>query len=439
MNYTPRSSASASGTGLQTIIRLLCTAIFATSVLAQAQTYTVLHSFTGGTGGADGADPYAGLTQDSGGNLYGTTYYGGNGQCKDNVGCGVVFKLSHRGSSWITTVLYALGGQPDGQYPTDRVVVGPDGALYGTTSEGGTGSCEGYHGCGTVFKLQPPPTVCGALSCLWKETILYSFSSRNDGYYPYGEVAFDHAGNLYGTTLRGGGSVNCIDDGCGTAFQLTPNANGTWTKNTIHIFQGGTGDGASPGAGVVVDQSGNLYGTTRSGGSGACDRGCGTAFELTPGSLGWNERLLHSFTGGADGGDPGQLTFDGTGNIWGFTDGGSEGGGAIFELLPLQGGGASFSVQYTFSTGQGYSNPLTIDANGNIYASAYAGGANRLGAIYSLTHSGNSWNYAILYSIGFGSGQGEPIGNVARDAQGNIYGATLDGGNGFGVIYELTP
>jgi hypothetical protein len=432
MNYTSMGATSIRTIGLQTMIRLFCTAIFATAVLAQAQTYTVLHSFAGGT---DGADPYAGLSQDSAGNLYGTTHYGGNQQCKDNDGCGVVFKLSHRGSGWVTALLYAFGGQPDGQYPTDRVVAGPDGALYGTTTQGGTGSCQGYDGCGMVFKLQPPPAFCRSFSCPWTETILYSFSSRNDGFNPMAEVAFDRAGNLYGTTMNGGGGVNCDNDGCGTAFQLTPNANGTWTKNTIHIFQGGVSDGASPRAGVVVDQAGNVYGTTGSGGTGDCDHGCGTAFELTPGSSGWSESLLHSFTGGADGVGPGQLVFDGSGNIWGVTDAGGTGGGAIFELVPLQGGGASFSVQYTFSQGQGYSDPLTLDASGNIYAATYAGGAHDLGAIYTLTRSGSGWTYTTL----FNNDQGDLIGNVVRDAQGNIYGATLDGGNGFGSVYELTP
>lgn len=118
-----------------------------------------------------------------------------------------------------------------------------------------------------------------------------------------------------------------------------------------------------------------------------------------------------------------------------MTDAGGTGGGAIFELVPLQGGGASFSVQYTFSQGQGYSDPLTLDASGNIYAATYAGGAHDLGAIYTLTRSGSGWTYTTL----FNNDQGDLIGNVVRDAQGNIYGATLDGGNGFGSVYELTP
>jgi len=421
-------------------VALVMVLLFATLILstqAQAQTYTVLHTLAG----PDGADPYAGLTQDSAGNLYGTTNYGGNGSC-GLTRCGVVYKLSRHNTGWTMTVLYSFQGQPDGQFPVDRVVIGPDGALYGTTSQGGTGSCQGYHGCGTVFELQPPAAFCRSFSCPWTETVLYSFGSRDDGYDPVAEVAFDRAGNLYGTTEHGGGGTNCIDDGCGTVFQLTPNANGSWTRGTIHIFQGGTSDGSNPTAGVVVDQAGNLFGTTGTGGNGGCNNGgCGTAFELTHGSSGWSERLLHSFTGAADGGGPGQLTFDGSGNIWGFTDGGGDGGGggAIFELIPLQGGGASFSVQYSFGSGQGYSNPLALDANGNIYASAYAGGADHLGQIYSLIRSGSGWNYATLYNVGYDDNEGEPVGTIARDAQGDIYGVILDGGNGFGVIYQLTP
>jgi uncharacterized repeat protein (TIGR03803 family) len=218
-------------------LAVLGTLTISTALPSQAQTLTVLHNFKGG---ADGSDPAAGLAQDSAGNLYGTTQYGGTGQCNSlpPTGCGVVFKLSHRGSGWLFTTLYEFGGPPDGEYPLARVIVGPDGALYGTTSQGGAGSCLGQQGCGIVFKLQPPASFCRAFSCPRTETILYSFSSRNDGFNLTGEVAFDRSGNLYGTTANGGGATGCVDDGCGTVFELTPNGNGTWTKSTIYAFQG---------------------------------------------------------------------------------------------------------------------------------------------------------------------------------------------------------
>jgi len=438
VKYTPHVASSILIASVQSVLRLFCAAIFAGALFVQAQTLTVLHSFAGG---ADGAYPYAGLTQDAAGNLYGTTYVGGTSQCPNFAdGCGVVFKLSHRGSGWITNLLYTFRGQPDGQYPMARVIVGPDGALYGTTTQGGTGSCQNLYGCGTVFKLQPPPSFCAGFSCPWRETILYSFSSRQDGYNPLAELVFDRAGNIYGTTANGGGGANCNNDGCGTVFKLTPNSNGTWTKTTVYAFQGGTNDGAYPDAGVVIDQNGNLYGTTGAGGgSGNCySGGCGTAFELTPGSSGWTETLLHRFANSEDGVNPEQLTFDSNGNLWGYTPyGGPIMGGAIFKLIPVQGGGAAFSVQYTFVDGQGVSNPLTLDANGNIYASA-EGGLNSPQQVYSLTQSGGGWNFSSLYM--FTGDYYLPVGAIVRDGAGTIYGATIDGGSyGKGLIYELTP
>ncbi len=139
---------------------------------SQAQTFTVLHNFTGG---ADGAYPYAGLTMDQAGNFYGTTANGGNtaGDCVFN-GCGTVFKLKRAGSGWILSPLYSFSG-PDGNSPQAGVIIGPDGSLYGTTIYGGTANA------GTVFKLSPPPSACKTALCPWRETVLYSFQGGSDG------------------------------------------------------------------------------------------------------------------------------------------------------------------------------------------------------------------------------------------------------------------
>ncbi|MGA7459827.1 MAG: choice-of-anchor tandem repeat GloVer-containing protein [Candidatus Korobacteraceae bacterium] len=405
-------------------------AVLTIGPMAPAQTLTVVHDFTFG---ADGGYPIGGLTQDSSGNLYGVAYNGGNVQCSDGrykVGCGVVFKLSHHGSGWVFTTLYEFGGQPDGGIPLARMIFGPDGALYGTTSQGGNGACQGELGCGTVFKLQPPASFCRSFSCPWTETILYNFSSRYGGYYPDADLAFDSAGNLYGTTANGGGSVNCPNDGCGTAFELTPNSNGTWSKSTIHVFQAGA-DGEYPNTGFVVGPTGNLYGTTGNGGA----NGYGSVYQLSP-AAGWSETVLYSFTNGADGYMPGQVTFDSSGNLWGPSD-----AVTIFELTPLQGGGWNFSVQYNFDyyNDGGYPNPLTLDASGNIYGTmsqSYSGGS-----VWNLTPSGSGWNYNGLYAFSYEDGsQGiEPTGRVALDSQGNIYGENGYGGEGYGTVWELTP
>jgi uncharacterized repeat protein (TIGR03803 family) len=426
---------------------LIASAVLATVLaivpLAPAQTLTPLHDFTGG---ADGRAPTGGLTQDANGNLYGITAAGGDDQCSAVyylVGCGTVFKLSHHGSSWVFATLYVFNGQPDGSLPLARVIIGPDGALYGTTAEGGTGSCLGEHGCGTVFKLQPPPSFCDGFSCPWRETILYEFSSRPDGFYPGGELAFDRAGNLYGTTAMGGGNLNCSDDGCGTVFKLTPNSNGTWTKSTLYAFGGGMNDGDAPFTGVVLDQAGNLYGTTGGGGIQNCGGGCGTVFEMTPSGSGWTLTLLHRLDGNGDGEGPGQLIFDASGNLWGNAGDGQSTYGAIFELTPQQGGGWNFSIQYTFTFEGGFPpNALNMDAAGNIYGTTGAGGDEDLGVIYSLTSSSNGWSYNGLYSFASdnpsqGSG---PYGRVVLDQQGNMYGENAVGADPpYGTVWEFTP
>jgi uncharacterized repeat protein (TIGR03803 family) len=179
--------------------------IFSLAVLsniAQGQTLTVLHSFTGG---GDGEYPEAGLTMDRAGNFYGTTSEGGPADA------GVVFRLSRVGSGRVLTPLYSFGGGADGAYPYGGVVIGPDGGLYGTTSHGG------QHGQGTVYRLRPSPVPCHTVICPWEETVLYSFTGGDDGANPgWGNLVFDRAGNLYGTTVYGGFG------GSGVVFELTP-------------------------------------------------------------------------------------------------------------------------------------------------------------------------------------------------------------------------
>src|SRR5271167_2154751 len=159
---------------------------------AQGETFKVIYNFTGG---ADGANPYAGLEIDRFGNLYGTTQRGN----------GTVYKLAHAGSGWVLTVLYSFQGGNDGAAPYE-VTLGPDGSLYGTTIYGG-GGCGGS-GCGTVYRLSPPPTACKAVLCPWTETVLYRFEGGTDAAHPSGAIVFDQSGSLYGTTVYGG-SFDC--------------------------------------------------------------------------------------------------------------------------------------------------------------------------------------------------------------------------------------
>jgi uncharacterized repeat protein (TIGR03803 family) len=174
---------------------------------AQAQTYSVLHTFTGG---GDGALPESGLTADGAGNFYGVTSSGGPYQL------GVAFRFSHSGAGWTLSPIYGFRGGSDGLGPYAAMVVGPDGALYGTTMNGGTGC--GRNGCGTVYKLTPPASFCHSVSCPWTETVLYRFSGA-DGLQPTTSVAFDRAGNMYGTTSEGG----AYDQGA--VYELAPSGN----------------------------------------------------------------------------------------------------------------------------------------------------------------------------------------------------------------------
>lgn len=169
-------------------------------MLAQDGTETVLYSFKGGI---DGADPVGGLISDKSGNLYGTTFYGGQPEC-NGYGCGVVFKITPTGSE---TVLYAFKGGNDGWEP-DGLIADGSGNLYGTTSAGGGTECGGV-GCGVVFKIAPDG----------REVILHSFGGGNDGELPTGPLFLDNAGNLYGVTEEGGGA-GCGGTGCGTVFEV---------------------------------------------------------------------------------------------------------------------------------------------------------------------------------------------------------------------------
>ena len=198
-------------------------------------TEAVLYSFTGGD---DGASPPAGVTVDANGNLYGTTSFGGVN------GSGVVYQLSRSGSGWKQTVLYNFQGIDDGQNPVGGVVLDAAGNLYGTTFDGG------INGGGTVYQLSPSD---GG----WIFTTLYSFSGGYGG--PYNKLTLDSKGNIYGFT-NGDGAF-----GLGSVFKLTP-ANGGWTFTDLYDFTGGS-QGASPYGSVAVDGDGNVFGTAAVGGS----------------------------------------------------------------------------------------------------------------------------------------------------------------------------
>ena len=282
-------------------------------------TVSVLHAFGKGH---DASFPVAGLTFDGAGNLYGTTWIGGE------YGLGTVFELSPIvGGEWTEKVLHSFGNGNDGLNPTSGVILDRAGNLYGTTT-GGNGTTFG----GSVFELLP--TAGGP----WREKILHGFKNNGkDGEDPVGSLIFDAAGNLYGTTEIGGFCENCLSAE-GTVFELTPNASGDWSEKILHSFNPNGVDGQEPNAGLIFDAAGNLYGTTGAGGSHGNLGSGGTVFELKPAAGGrYTERILHNFGAGTDGNIPGysSLIFDAAGNLYGTTTaGGSYGYGAVFEITP---------------------------------------------------------------------------------------------------------
>jgi uncharacterized repeat protein (TIGR03803 family) len=380
---------------------------------AQSQTYTVIHNFTGGQ---DGGQPAAGPTLDRAGNLYGTAFFGGSGN-------GVVYKLTHHGSSWLVNPLYSFNGPADGAFPDyGAVTLGPDGTAFGTASSGGNNES------GTVFNVRPHPTACSTVICRWTDTTVHQFGSGNDGFDPLGSVIFDSAGNLYGTTFRGGTTGN------GAVFQAT-RSGGSWTESVIYNFAGNT-DGANPVAGLTMDGAGNLYGTTYAGGA----NGWGSVFKLTQSGSGWTESILYSFQNGNDGRAPaGGVVFDQAGNLYGGTVfGGANGGGIVYKLSPSNGSWTLIPL-YSFSGVAGPYNNLTFDVSGNLYGTTYRDGANLQGSVFKLSQSGGNWTLADLYDFTGGNDGGFPTSSVAVDSSGNIYGTTSSGGgDSQGVVFEIT-
>jgi uncharacterized repeat protein (TIGR03803 family) len=299
-------------------------------------TETILYSFQGGS---DCSVPSSGLIFDHAGNLYGTTGAGGTANS------GTVFELSPSESGgWSKKVLYSFQGNPDGADPQGLTFDG-SGNLYGPTLFGGLGQCYLSDPYGTIFELSP--TGSGG----WTETIIYSFQGGGGGADPNSGLIFDNSGNLYGTTPTNGAESGSIP-ACGSAFEVSPNGSAGWTETWLYNFQG-SNDGYAPEAGLIFDQSGNLYGTASQGGDGSgCDyTACGTVFELSSNGSGeWTETTLYTFQGGSDGANPGAgLIFDKTGNLYGTTSGGGDtacntgfGCGTAFELSPGSGDGRSF-------------------------------------------------------------------------------------------------
>ncbi len=414
---------------------------------SQAQTYQVIYNFHGGM---DGGTPQAGLVFDRAGNLYGTT------SARGSFDRGTVFKLGRRGSGWVLSPLYSFRNGNDGKFSVAPVTIGPDGNLYGITYNGGNSGCQ--DGCGIVYKLTLPPTVCKAVSCEWSETVLYRFTGSGDGGNPTGGVRFDAAGNIYGTTERGG-------SGSGTVFELT-HSGSNWTESVLHSFNWQT-EGSSPQSGVIFDSAGNVYGTTMF----QAPNNSGAVFELTPSGSGWTSATLRALAPASDGAYPaGGLIADAAGNLYGTaSSAGPNSGGTVFELSPASGGwtfstlyglactgdwctdsfygtyGAKAPLPPRFSDSPGPQASLLRDTAGNLYGTTFSDGPYGCGSVFKLTPSGGGWTYTSLHDFTGGMAGCMSAANVTMDANGNLYGTASIGGTGAcdfnycGFVWEITP
>jgi uncharacterized repeat protein (TIGR03803 family) len=400
---------------------LFSVCLWAGTANAAGKRITVLYSFTGL---ADGGFPIAGLTLHAGA-LYGTTTAGGNFQaCNEGGTCGLVYKLAPSSTGlWTETPIYDFQFQ-DPSSPYSNLVFDRQGNIYGAAQPGtsgeagifqltlsggtwtlnpiysaggetplfetvsgrtnmfviGAGTC-----CGSVVQLSPQPN--GA----WNPTTLYAFAGGNDGNEPKAGVVADSAGNLYGSTIYGGNS------NCGTVFELSAQSGGNWPEMILHSFT--VSEGCYPGAGIVLDRKGNIYGTTVSGGSGCAPNGCGVVFELTPPTAKggtWTESVIHSFDNTDGSSLQAGLTISSTGVLYGTTTAGGNGPclpagagcGTVFRLTPPATLGGSWTHRFVSFYGPNGQQPLStllLDESSNVlYGTTRAGGAYGFGTVFRV-------------------------------------------------------
>jgi len=428
---------------------------------ASAATEKVIYSFQAGT---DGAYPLAALVADANGHLYGTTQGGGTGACKvapPPGGCGTVFELAPpaaAGEAWVESVIYRFTGGGDGANPWAGLIFDQSGNLYGTAEFGGQSEN------GVVFELTPPPTTGGA----WSETVLYAFKGHRhgDGANPQAGLVFDSHGNLFGTTYAGG--IPCSDSapsGCGTIFELTPPTapGGAWTEQLIYKFDPSFAGG--PASVLVLDASGNLYGTAVNDGA----LGEGTAYKLSPSGSAWTRTVLHTFGGSGDGGYVyAGLIFGKGGNLYGATTGfgGQVGnGGTVFELARPTTGTAWKETLLTVFPGEngvteGPWSSLLSSKAGALYGATSSGGGgdcvtsggwHGCGFVFQLTPPaapGSAWTETTLYSFQGSPDGAVPYSGLAFGFGHRIYGTTSAGGSGTcfqnglsgcGTVFEIVP
>jgi uncharacterized repeat protein (TIGR03803 family) len=384
-------------------------ALAALALPAMAATETVLYSFPdSGTGYPLGTLHF------KNGSLYGT----GSGDEKS--ADGQVFKLTNSGGAWRERTLLTFDGS-NGSTPFTGPMPGPDGVFYGTT--------YGAYNGGNVYALSKK-------GGKWVGSTIWAFGGAGDGTQPYSDLVMDKSSNLYGTTY-GGGTYNA-----GTVFELS-NVNGVWTETVLHSF-GGSGDGVEPYAGLLMVGSGTFYGTTQYGGN----HGNGTVFKLFQSGAVWKLKIIYSFTGGGDGGEPlGTLIRDKNGALYGTTKfGAANDEGTVFMLSRLAGKWTETTLHEFDSFNEDGANPLaglTWGPSGSLYGTTSEGGTPGypgVGIVFELTQSGGVWKETILHSFEGDADGSYPQGGIVLDKNGALYGTTAIGGtDNLGTVWKITP
>lgn len=414
----PRKTFSSCVFTLNTLLTL--SIIFTSSAWAQ-----MAHTFRGTP---DGAMPEGRLVSDSAGDLYGTTEIGGA------LGYGSIYELMASGGE---RILYSFSGAADGGYPTGKMVREANGFLVGTASGGGNlgGNCGFLNGCGVVWMLNPSG----------KLRVLYTFTGGVDGAAPLGGLVRGVNGTFYGAAEYGGSSAgecaaqNETQFGCGVIYQI--NGNGVFA--VLHTFSAGS-DGQWPIAPLELDASGNLYGTTLYGGgstTAVCtseeNKGCGVVFKVDTSG---HESVLYAFNGAPDAGWPieNDVVVDAAGNLYGTTiGGGASQYGAVYKVDST----GTESVLYSFIGGSDGALPrsgLVLDAKGNLYGTTTSGptltggcDSATCGVVFKLTPAGTE---TVLYKF---PGNYDPIGDLLAD-KGYLYGTTMGGGKpNDGVVFRV--
>ena len=449
--------------------RIFTLAIVITSLIGGKQVFaaseSVLYNF--GSFASDGTLPQSGLLMDAKGNIYGTTTFGGSFVSPESFGGGTAFKLippATIGAPWTESILWNFSGDAnDGGDPLGALIMDGNGNLYGTANDAGTNFQ------GTVFELTPPSSTCTPPAGQnWCESQLWNFgASSSDGSFPTGPV-MDKSGNLYGTTSGGGSG------GSGMAYELSPSAGGgaPWNETILWNFALSATDAFIPESSLIVDSSGNLYGTTERGGT---NNFGGAVFKLSPPSStctppagqNWCESILWNFGNGTDGEEPrASVIMDKSGNLYGTTVTGGiyndpiEAAGTVFELSPPSstctppaGQNWCENILWYFGNGADGAEPfggLLMDNGGNLFGTTTFGGLNafygfggndRGGTAFELTPPAGGtglWNESVLWSFGGGTDGNQPQAGLVTDNNGNFFGATYEGGLHSGAFGSLT-